>query len=243
MNIKFFKQCQNQSKVNMSISEELEELVIGTSVDEIALSLTGNRKLYRAVRTHMNDFGEGFYFAGSYGSKYIFAFITKDFSKATVTHKIGKGYVAQKFYTTRRTDKTWIFEVDTMMSKQVNEDNIANIEKIDINKIEDLSIEELRAALVASVKASKEKDEVIAEQAEIIEAQKEEIEKITKKSNKHFAISQRKSNQIEKILDTADRGVNPAELRRIARSLQRGYEFSGMDTIISEADIFDMENL
>lgn len=246
MIIKFFNKSINQSKFNMSVTEAISETFYGNSFDNLVRETASISGMYRAVRRNLRDFGEGHYFVTALDKKYVFAFVSPDFSKATIIHKVSKQYIEQTFKTERRSDKTWIYEVDTMSSDISDDVCEAVINHVDTVDLAELSKEELINIINLQHKALKSvsKTKIELEQAkEEIVLKDEHIAEVERKSNKHFAISQRKSNQIEKILDTADRGVNPAELRRIARSLQRGYEFSGMDTIISEADIFDMENL
>lgn len=190
MLIKFFKKSENQSETSISIKDtEISQIVVGNSVKQLTSTITtSNRKFYKATNEKMKESGEGSYFAIDLSGKYLFAFVRSDWKVATVIHKVGKSYIEQSFEMTRRTDKTWIFEVDTIDSVQVSkEQKQIIVSEIDINKLEELSKEEMMEIIIAQHKALKKVNEEVKESKEIIEAKEEEIETISKKSSKHFA--------------------------------------------------------
>lgn len=190
MIIKFFHKSINQSKFNMSVTEAISETFYGNSFDNLVHETASISGMYRAVRRNLRDFGEGHYFVTALDKKYVFAFVSPDFSKATIIHKVSKQYIEQTFKTERRSDKTWIYEVDTMSSDISDDVCEAVINHVDTVDLAELSKEELINIINLQHKALKSvsKTKIELEQAkEEIVLKDEHIAEVERKSSKHFA--------------------------------------------------------
>lgn len=181
MKIQLFKKNAKQQSANGISVSNLISSATASSFKALRKEIgIENRPFYNATTKQFRDLGNGIYMAASYTNQtgntaYVFAFVHSTFSEAIIVHKpFGNKYVEMNFRTEQRTDKNWIFEINTAYSSQETEtkaeDDLMNLSK-----------EELIALLMDS------KKELVQAQ-ETIENLNVELAAVQAKSDKHFAL-------------------------------------------------------
>lgn len=229
MFIQFFKKSASQTETNIKIKGMPAEVVaVSYSLSSLISQIgTKNRKFYKATRSQFSDCGEGTYFAVQLKNTYVFAFMTPDWKVAKIIYKEGKSYVTKSFSTTRRTDKTWIYEVSTTDSKLYHNSNEASTEykekvisAVEENSLEDLSKEELIEIILMMKKSNEEKDKEIEEVKEELELAKEENVKLDRKRKHSFKSANKFRNKNKIIIAMINSGINPGEALKRAKRVE-----------------------
>lgn len=225
MFIQIFKKSENQTETTFKIIGA-ENKVIGNSIQQLTDKVTTkNRAFYKAIREKMEDFGKGTYFAAQISNRYVFAFIDSSWKNIKVIHKTGKSYCTQEFALTRRTDKTWIFEVDTMTDTPI----CAEAKEIVYSTETDLTTltpAELIAIINSQAKVIKAQAEIIETKTEENELFKEEVELVKEevvKVNKRRAWNANHARNVSRKLNAnfamLRRGVNPLDMLNASADL------------------------
>lgn len=241
MIIKLFKKCENQAESNMSVQNATKVIHAGSVKSLLQEIGSANRSLYRAVKAKAVDFGEGDYFVAEFENS--ICVVHTDWNSARVIHKVGKGYIQQNLEMTRRGDKTWIYEIDTVNSNHHVEKK--EVVKFDINNLEELSVEEMMEIIRAQHAALKKANVAIQEAEEEVEVVKEELVEVKRKSEKHFAqktTATKSRNLWKKKFDTviyiAKAGGDTAAMVQAAESLESD-SFFDYEESLNELDLME----
>lgn len=218
MFVQFFKKSENQSKLSFKIAGSTD-VVIGNSVQKLTEQVTtADRSYYKTIRNKFQDFGDGTYFAAKVSGSYVFAFINNSWKTATLIYKIGKSYETKEFALTRRTDKTWIYEIETTTAELIDtaHEEVVYNSNTDLTSLSQAELIAIINSLTKTVDELSKENKELAEESELA---KEENVKINKRRAWNANHARNVSRKLNANFAMLRRGVNPLDMLNASADL------------------------